>query len=135
MTLRWFGEERRRDIEMAAMRGVVRWIGIVDQRAVDLILNPPKSGKVYVRRGIAHQASAPGEAPASDTGTLVRNRETQLIPERLAGRLRFMAAHAAPLEHGTRNMEPRPFARRALNETNDEGQAAVASEISQVLGR
>ncbi len=29
-----------------------------------------KSGIVYKRRGVSHQASAPGQAPASDTGDL-----------------------------------------------------------------
>lgn len=120
-------------IEAAAMRGVTRWIGLVDQRAVDLILSGAKTGRKYRRRGITHQASAPGEPPASDTGTLVRNRETQLIPERLAGRLKFMAAHAIMLELGTRNMAPRPFARRALRETEAEGAGYVTSEIAAVL--
>jgi hypothetical protein len=129
MTVRWYGPEREAAIRQAAMRGVAAWIGLVDDRAV----NPPKSGRVYIRRGVAHQASAPGEAPASDLGTLVSQRETQLIPERLAGRLRFMAGHALPLELGTRNMEPRPFARRALRETHAEGEAKVANEIAAVL--
>lgn len=132
-TLRWYGPELEAQIRAAAMRGVVSWIGLVENRAVRLILDPPKSGRVYIRRGVAHQASAPGEPPASDTGTLAKQREIDLIPERLAARLRFLAAHAGHLEHGTRNIEPRPFARRALAETYQEGEGRVASEIAAVL--
>lgn len=35
------------------------------------IQGPPKTGEIYVRRGIKHQASRAGEAPATDTGALV----------------------------------------------------------------
>jgi hypothetical protein len=133
MTVRWYGPELERKIAQAAMRGVASWIGRVDARAVQLILDPPKTGRVYVRRGVAHQASAPGEAPASDTGSLVTQRETDLIPQRLAGRLRFNSDHALALEAGTRKMEPRPFAHRALHETAAAGQEDVAREIASVL--
>jgi phage gpG-like protein len=37
---------------------------------VKRIQGGPASGAVYTRGGVSHQASAPGEAPASDTGRL-----------------------------------------------------------------
>lgn len=133
MTVRWYGAEIEARIRAGANRGVVTWIGIVEQRAVDLINNPPKSGRIYKRRGVAHQASAPGEAPASDQGTLVNARRIDLIPERLAARLTFTSAHAPHLQFGTRKMAPRPFADRALHETLEEGQAALRAEIAASL--
>lgn len=37
----------------------------------------PKSGQVYQRRSVTHQASAAGEAPATDTGALVSSYKFQ----------------------------------------------------------
>lgn len=133
MSLVWNGELYRERVEQAAMRGVARWLGMLDQRWVDLVVNSSKSGRVYRRRGVSHQASAPGEPPASDTGSLVASRAQELDPQRLAGRFKIMSRHALPLELGTRNMEPRPHARRALAETREDGEAAVAAEIAAVL--
>lgn len=133
MTVRWNQAEIVARISEGANRGVAGWIGLVEQRAVDLINNPPKSGRVYRRRGVEHQASAPGEPPASDTGTLVNARRIDLIPERLAARLTFTAAYAPHLQFGTRKMAPRPFADRALTETLAEGQALVHSEVAAAL--
>lgn len=119
-------------IQQAAMRGVTTWIGLVEQRAVDLILSPPKSGRIYRRRGVAHRASAPGEAPANDTGRLVNSRRIELFPERLRARLTFSTSYAALLELGTSRMEARPFARRSLLETEEQGRGAILSEIGAV---
>lgn len=38
-------------------------------------MNEPHGGRYYKRRGIQHRASAPGEAPAIDTGALVNSLE------------------------------------------------------------
>jgi hypothetical protein len=34
------------------------------------LITGPKTGRIYTRGGVTHQASRKGEAPASDTGTL-----------------------------------------------------------------
>lgn len=129
-----FNERMLPNIRQAAMRGVVGWIGLVEERAVDLIMSPPKTGRIYRRRGVEHRASAPGEAPANDQGTLVNTRRISLFEEQLRARLTFSAAHALPLEFGTLRMEPRPFARRALMERNAEGIELVKMEI-RAIGR
>lgn len=113
----------------AALRGVVTAIGIVDSHAVVLITSPPKSGRIYRRRGVSHQASAPGEAPASDTGQLVNSRRIEIDAAALRGRLIFASRKAIYLERGTRNMAARPFARRALLEKKRAIRAAINGEI------
>lgn len=40
-------------------------------------MNQAKSGRIYTRRGIQHQASAPGEAPAIDTANYVNSIQTK----------------------------------------------------------
>lgn len=129
MSMRWHGDAMMARVRAGAMRGVVEGIGIVERKAVDLILNTPKSGRIYRRRGVEHQASAPGEPPASDVGTLVNARRIDLIPESLAARLTFTAKHAVYLQFGTRRMEPRPWADRAINETQGEVRAAILGEV------
>ena len=81
-----------------------------------LIRNPPKTGRIYMKgknRDIAHQASAPEEAPATDTGALADN---SLIRRRgLADyEIQFNQKYAAPLEFGTPTILPRPFLRPAV---------------------
>ena len=133
MTVKWQGDAMRQRIEAAAMQGVVEWIGLVEERAVQLILDTPKSGIIYRRRGTEHRASAPGEPPASDTGNLVNNRRIDLFPARLAARLTFSSAYAWFLQNGTQHIEPRPWADRALSETEAAGRDRVASSIRAAL--
>lgn len=72
------------------------------------IQGPPKTGREYPRgRNKTHRASAPGQAPATDTGTLVssiynedRGRNAKAIGSRLP--------YAFYLEFGTFKMDARP---------------------------
>lgn len=88
---------------------------LVQNEARRLVLSPPKTGKVYIRRGrIKHRASAPGEAPASDTGTLVRSIITSHDTTKFTLIVHAKAKYALWLEEGTRRMKPRPFMSVAL---------------------
>jgi len=72
----------------------------------------PKTGVVYRRGGgqnlsSEHQASAPGEAPATDTGTLVSSvyfEQSSKLSATVGSRL----AYSAYLEFGTMHILPRP---------------------------
>lgn len=132
-TVSWNSPEILARVRIGAMRGVSRWILRIEERAVELIMTPPKSGRIYVRRGVKHQASAPGEAPANDTGRLVNSRRVELFESQLRARLTFSTEYALPLEVGTKNMEPRPYARRAADETFEEGRVMVEQEIAAAL--
>jgi len=68
----------------------------------------PKHGYMYVKRsGVIHVASAPGEAPAIDTGAL--HNATRAIPK---GEMEWWVVmdteYAMHLELGTRRMAARP---------------------------
>jgi hypothetical protein len=67
----------------------------------------PKTGVVYTRRNTLHRASAPGEAPATDTGTLVSSI-TFRMAEPLTAEIESRLDYATYLEFGTANMAPRP---------------------------
>lgn len=66
-----------------------------------------KTGALYRRRSKTHRASAPGEAPALDTGVLANSIsvQTQASTVNIFTRLKY----AAWLEYGTRLIRPRPF--------------------------
>lgn len=74
------------------------------------IQGPPKTGREYARgknRDIIHRASAPGEAPATDTGTLVNsiyNEDRGKYAKAIGSRLPY----AYYLEFGTFKMDKRP---------------------------
>lgn len=71
----------------------------------------PKTGAIYQRGNVTHQASKPGQPPATDTGRLVNS----IYFDRARGFLGAAVAtvgskivYAMHLEYGTRNMRPRP---------------------------
>jgi len=154
--------------KLAALPGLARGLAVdcteqsveaVKNRMIDGISSPPKTGRVYTTYfatsafgGVfpwgsrpAHQASAQGEYPASDTGNLIRSiwaeveqglsglasddLDTQLsfnLNELMddAGRIRGVigvdADYAAPLEYKPPERGGRPFATRALAESRDQ---------------
>jgi len=83
---------------------------LIRGEAVKSIQTGPKSGKTYTRYNPTrtHIASAPGEAPASDTGNLVSqirvNQKSQDIVT-----VESRAKYSKFLEYGTSKMQARPF--------------------------
>ena len=106
-------------VRVAAFKGVVKSTEALREEALRLILDTPKSGRLYRRGNVIHQASAPGEAPASDTGTLVNRMETKFNEDDVSGKLVANTNYAASLEFGTFKMEPRPFMRPAVANMRD----------------
>ncbi len=72
-----------------------------------------RNGRVTVGYKV-HRASAPGEAPAIDTGYLVNTIQTRKTGTGSA-QVSVGADYAAPLEFGTRKMAARPFLRPAAD--------------------
>jgi HK97 gp10 family phage protein len=127
------------------MQGVVRFGEEVRNEAISLILNTPKTGRLYWRRGVSktsgtgrsfsggHRASAPGEPPASDTGRLVNSITTSYDFNELSGTVRARTEYAAYLEYGTSRMEPRPFMRPAVANVARQGIEGITAEVRAVL--
>jgi hypothetical protein len=71
-------------------------------------MGPPKTGREYPRPGgKIHVASAPGEAPAIDYGTLINSITTE-FPTDLSGIVFSSVPYSAGLEFGTAKVAPRP---------------------------
>lgn len=103
------------------MKGVIAAALMVENEAKAMIQRGGRSGRIYKRGKITHQASAPGEPPKSDQANLVRNITT--VPEAadLSATVgsRIAAAYGYLLELGTSKMAPRPWLEPALNKHID----------------
>ena|SRR3990167_8198414 len=133
MPLQWHQEQLTGLIRSAIMRGVVRGTESIRNEMIRLILETPKTGRVYTRWGVSHQASAPGEPPASDLGQLVNSIRTSYEPQDLIGIVHVGAKHGEYLEFGTARMAPRPFARPAAVNKMPDVTTYIAEEITKGL--
>jgi len=95
-----------------------------------------KSGKEYPRGGKTHTASAPGEAPARDTGHLGQTTTFKLINVNDATKLSVAevsvsAEYALALEFGREDgsIAPRPFVRPAFAANKE----SIAEDIKKAL--
>lgn len=129
MSVTWNQDEVMRRVRLGAMQGVAIGAQLVHERGAVLMTTPPKSGRMYGD----HRASAPGEAPASDTGRLVGSGDVFLDPADLSARVNWSTNYAKALELGTEKMEPRPFARRSLAEKQADIQEAVRARVGAAL--
>ncbi len=71
------------------------------------ILSGAKSGRQYFSNGTRHTSSAPGQAPANNTGALVAS--IKVTKERNKSTINISKNYAIFLEFGTSKMRPRPF--------------------------
>lgn len=102
-------------------------------KAVQSIQRGPKSGRTYQRGAVTHQASAPGQPPATDTGNLVSSitfdRVTGLRPAYEVG---TDEAYGAALEFGTTRLAERPWLRPAVSDAVDGLAKRVAKRIEGI---
>jgi HK97 gp10 family phage protein len=82
----------------------------IRNEAIKSIQTGSKSGIVYEKYNPrrSHRASAPGEAPASDTGNLVSKITVKQKSKDIVN-VESNANYSAYLEYGTSRMQPRPF--------------------------
>lgn len=108
----------------AARIGVIAGTEAIRNEMIRSIQDGPKTGRIYTR-GLSksgksykvHQASAPGQPPAADSGHLVTTITTRYSfddPFSMRGWVNTSAEYGKYLEYGTKKMKPRPFARPAL---------------------
>ena len=83
---------------------------LIRGEAIKSIQSGAKSGIMYQKYNPRreHRASAPGQAPASDTGNLVSKIIVKQKTKNIVN-VESNADYSAFLEYGTSKMEPRPF--------------------------
>lgn len=127
------------DSQRAVARGTTKAAFILQGAARQKLQKPPKSGALRKRGGKDHRASAPGEAPATDTGNLVRSikvvaAQPGLFPQAL---VTVGTEYALALEFGTKRsgrkrntvIAERPFMRPSVREQSKAMSDAILAEI------
>lgn len=87
------------------------------------------TGIIYQRGNKTHQTSAPGEAPAVDTGRLRASYTSEAHEAEKYVEVGTNVEYAPFLEYGTSKMDARPHFRPAIEQTRAAIQAAVVAEI------
>ena len=106
---------------------------LVESGAKLRIMTGPKTGQIYKvsKTGKKHQASAPGESPATDTGKLANSITSS--SENLRGVVDVHAEYAEPLEYGTVDgtLAARPFLTPAVEDQRDAFEKSVEQAIQR----
>lgn len=118
-------QEVKKELEAGAM--------LIGNSYKTKILRGPKTGKVYKRGSVSHQASAPGEAPANDTGRLVA--QTVTGPTKKGAFIASRANYAAALELGTRKMAARPAMVPAVEENRKAIERGVVRGVQRGIAK
>lgn len=106
---------------------------VAAEMEADIVLSiqqGPASGRIYKRGGVVHQASAPGEAPMSDTGALASSIYSEMLGP-ISAAVGTRMDYANHLEYGTISMHPRPFFRPVVEEYRETFTGRVASAIAR----
>jgi hypothetical protein len=122
------------EVQAAAKQGLFAVAQIAANDAKLRVARGPKTGRIYKRGKIAHQASAPGEAPATDLGKLLGSIRGELANEPLTANLVASVDYAIHLEFGTSKMAPRPFMRPAADLAAAQGAGIIASYVQDAMG-
>ncbi len=107
---------------------------LIRGEAIKSIQSGAKSGVMYQmynpRR--QHRASAPGEAPASDTGNLVSKIRVKQKSKNVTN-VESNADYSAYLEYGTSKMQPRPFMLPAFEKSKKPIIKAVFNRVKRKI--
>jgi hypothetical protein len=123
----------------AVERGLLQTAVWVKDDAYRRIVEPPKTGILYVgapyRIGKPpHQASAPGESPADDTGALKTSGKASM-EGRLQAAVTFDAGYARNLElgipTGDRPLAARPFLMPAVMQGKKQVKVIIDKELKK----
>lgn len=103
---------------------------VADQMAAEMVReidSPPKTGRVYG----THQASAPGEAPANETGELASSIRVQKGAEEVI--LSAEAPYAPVMEHGGAHVAPRPFFYNTIEAMWPQALGEIAEAVAKAM--
>lgn len=104
----------------------------VHRSAVDSIQRGSKTGRTYTRRGISHHASAPGEAPATDTGRLASSVKMVVDETTTNVAVGTSVGYGKDLEFGTSKMEARPWLFPALESNKPAWERGVRDLVASL---
>ncbi len=121
---------------------------LVANDAKQSVARGPKSGRIYTTRfktnrqtgrifpteaRVPHQASAPGQPPATDTGKLVSSIVADA--KGLTAYVEARSTYAVHLEFGTRAMAARPFLHPAVERNRERIGAMMRAAVATAFAR
>lgn len=122
----------------ALLSAITKSCLLVERDAKIRMTDSPASGRDYWKgkhHDILHRASAPGEAPAVDTGTL-RASVTHVVDEgKMEGLVGTHEDYGLYLEVGTSNIRPRPWLTPSLESNRSKIIEMCKSEVVAVIHR
>lgn len=121
--------EATASVKTEILKGAV----LVESEAKRSIQRGVKSGRTYRRGGIVHRASAPGEAPATDRGALVRSISHQVFAAGLEILVGTRIKYGSALEFGTSKISPRPWLFPAFKKYQKSIVAAISSALKNIV--
>lgn len=124
----------------ALHEGMIGAIALMVGDAKRSVARGPKTGRIYMKgknRSIRHQASAPGEPPATDTGRLVNSivGDAKVIGKQVQGYLEARTDYAGYLEFGTRKLAARPFMTPSVMRNRDRAIALMREAVQNRASR
>ncbi len=119
------------------LRDVLFGVGMEHVREVRASFTERKTGRMYIIKGVPHQASAPGEAPAYLHGVLSRSvgytvrghHEVEYGDRNIPGH----EPYGLYLEVGNSRIKPRPHISKAADKKGIEGRKDFVRSINRVL--
>lgn len=120
----------RAAFELAARRAIVATQDAFLQE-IEQAMDEPKSGRIYG----THQASAPGEAPARDTGDYLSATDKSTIDvsgDVVQGAVFTNAPQARRLELGDEHVAARPMWHQIADEQAPLHRERIAAEIAKI---
>ena len=128
-------EKVKEDLENNMQEVLLGGGQLIRGEAIRSIQTGAKSGKTYKKYNPTrtHKASAPGEAPASDTGFLVSN--IRVKDQKDFVEVRSEASYSKFLEYGTSKMLPRPFMFPASEKSKPKIAEILFQKIKQSLDK
>lgn len=115
-----------KEMEYAASN-VVRLAALRVEQEAKASMSGPKHGRLYRRGGVVHQASAPGEAPAVDTGKLKSSIHWRMITP-----LKAHVIAATPYARILEMRRRRKYFKPAVEKISDWFTASMAKALSRV---
>lgn len=99
---------------------------MLKQEMIKRIESGSKTGNMYGN----HQASAPGQSPADDSGDLVRSLKVDVLKN---GEMNIKGTiYALYLENGTSKMQPRPFIQPSIKGVRRQIQKIFEKEVANI---
>jgi len=110
---------------------VFKSVADVEKEAKKSVQRGSPSGIVYQRYNPkrTHQASAPGQPPASDTGFLANNIKRKMDNDNMGGEVGSRSTYSKFLEFGTSKMLPRPYMFPALEKNRKKIKQRISKAI------